>query len=262
MLKAAMDMMPVLEKETTLQRFSRPTLWHSDLHLGNIFVDNQDPTKITNIIDWQFTSIMPAFMQVQWPAFITPPDDYQTGVVKPELPPNFAELDSDEKDFALTERDRALLSKCYEAALVKSHLGSYLALTQTNSAASHLLTACESTYKDGIIPLRDSLMRLSERRAGEGLCSPCSYQFTDDEISKHNLELSQYRGWHELKRCTHELLQTDDDGWVSPQSNFDQVQARHDELFQLYVEREEVSPEEAKLAWFYVELESNTPAWT
>lgn len=50
-------------------------------------------------------------------------------MTKPELPANFDEMDSDEKAFAITERDKALLSKCYEAALAKNHLESYFALT-------------------------------------------------------------------------------------------------------------------------------------
>ncbi|KAI2821205.1 hypothetical protein CBS147343_7944 [Aspergillus niger] len=115
---------------TPLQKLSKTTLWHNDLHLGNICVSEEDPTAIVNIIDWQFTSIMPAFMQVQWPSFLAPPDGYEAGTVKPELPPNFEEMDADEKAFAITERDRALLSKCYEAALVKNHMPSYLAMTR------------------------------------------------------------------------------------------------------------------------------------
>ena len=35
------------------KEISRAALWHRDLHENNIFVDDQDPTKITSIIDWQ-----------------------------------------------------------------------------------------------------------------------------------------------------------------------------------------------------------------
>lgn len=109
----------MLAAHPALQRFSKPTLWHSDLHLGNIFVSDQDPTMIVGIIDWQFSSIMPAFTQVQWPTFLNPPENYQEGMVKPELPANFDEMDADEKAFAISERNQAMLAKCYEAALTK-----------------------------------------------------------------------------------------------------------------------------------------------
>ncbi|RDW68809.1 phosphotransferase family protein [Aspergillus mulundensis] len=235
-LETAMEVIPKLVGY--VQRFSRPTLWHGDLHLGNIFVCNKDPTRIVGIIDWQFVSIMPAFMQVQWPSFIRPPENYETGIVKPGLPPNFDEMDADEKGFAVTERDRALLSKCYEAALAKNHLQSYLALTRVNTLARDLLSLAENTWKHGIIPLRESLVQISENWRRIGLAGPCPYQLTDDDLSRHRVELSRYRDWHKLKEYTQELLHSDDDGWVPPHLDFDKVQARHAELFKLYMRKE------------------------
>ncbi|KAE8348917.1 kinase-like domain-containing protein [Aspergillus coremiiformis] len=254
-LEAAMKTIPKLADYTPLQRFSRPILWHRDLHLGNILVCNQDPTTIVGVIDWQFISIMPAFMQVQWPSFLSPPENYEVGIVKPELPPNFSEMDSDEKSFAMAERDQALLSKCYEAALAKSHLESYLALTKMDSALRHLFLFTDCTWKDGIVPLRDSLTWAAENWRPAGFSGPCPYQTTGDELSRHRLELSQYKDWHQLKSYTQELLHSDDDGWVPPQLDFDKVQTRHDELFQLYMQKEseELSEEEAKKLWFYVD---------
>ncbi|GKZ19282.1 hypothetical protein AbraIFM66951_011424 [Aspergillus brasiliensis] len=240
---------------TPLQKFSKPTLWHNDLHLGNIYVSEQDPTAIVNIIDWQFTSIMPAFMQVQWPSFLAPPDGYEAGTVKPELPPNFEEMDADEKAFAITERDRALLSKCYEAALVKNHMPSYLAMTRVDSAVRHLFSFAEDTTKDGIVPLRDCLTQVAEHWNEMGITEQCPYHITNEALSKHRLELARYNDWQTLKGYTQELLHSDDEGWVSPQLDFEKVQARHAELFQLYIEREteEITEEEAKRLWFYIE---------
>src|SRR5437870_180936 len=42
---------------------SKPTLWHSDLHSDNIFVDPSQPTRILNIIDWQAVNVSPLFLQ-------------------------------------------------------------------------------------------------------------------------------------------------------------------------------------------------------
>ena len=86
---------------------------------------------------------MPAFMQVQWSFFLDPPHNYEAGIVKPELPPNFDELDADEKVFAVTEKDQALLSKCCEAALTNSHLPSYYALNPVHSAIQHLFSSAK-----------------------------------------------------------------------------------------------------------------------
>ncbi|OJJ45136.1 hypothetical protein ASPZODRAFT_70346 [Penicilliopsis zonata CBS 506.65] len=257
-LEAVLTIMPELATSTSLRRFLKPRLWHADLHLGNIFVCDTDPTNIVNIIDWQFTSIGPAFMQVQWPSFLSPPDDYKFGMVKPELPPNSSEMDEDEQAYAITERDRALLSKCYEAALAKNHLQSYLAFTRVDPALRHLLAFCGNTSKTGIIPLRDSMMQISENWSQMGLSGCCSYSPTHEDLQRHAIELSTYQDWQRLKAYTQELLQTDDDGWVPPQLDFDQVKARHAELFNLYIQREaEVSSEaEARRLWFYVENRS------
>jgi hypothetical protein len=49
---------------------SKPTLWHSDLHSDNIFVDPSQPTKILNIIDWQAVNVSPLFLQARHPSLI------------------------------------------------------------------------------------------------------------------------------------------------------------------------------------------------
>lgn len=41
---------------------SKPVLFHPDFHARNIFVDPDDPTRITSVIDWQATAIEPAFV--------------------------------------------------------------------------------------------------------------------------------------------------------------------------------------------------------
>ncbi|EQL31398.1 hypothetical protein BDDG_12200 [Blastomyces dermatitidis ATCC 18188] len=123
-------------------------------------------------------------------------------------------MDSDEKAFAITERNKALLSKCYEAALVKSHLESYLALTRVDSAIQDLLSCPENMWKEGISP------------------AP--------------LQLSQYKDWHKVKEYTQELLHSDDAGWVPPQLDFEKVQARHNELFQLLFRENQKSCQKRK----------------
>jgi hypothetical protein len=49
---------------------ANPCLWHNDLHGDNIFVDPQNPEKITGIIDWQACHISPLFNHSPDPAFI------------------------------------------------------------------------------------------------------------------------------------------------------------------------------------------------
>ncbi|KAL2872274.1 uncharacterized protein BJX67DRAFT_368997 [Aspergillus lucknowensis] len=173
------------------------------------------PTRIVGIIDWQFSSILPAFMQVQWPG----------------------------------REDKTLLSKCYEAALAMNHLDSYSTVADVHPVIPHFLSSTKNTWKHGILALRDSLIRIFKNWHQIRPKELRPYQITKDKLLTHRRELSWHRDRHELKEYTQVLLQTDDDGWISPQFDFDRV------LFQLYLreESEEVPKEEARRLWFYIE---------
>jgi hypothetical protein len=108
---------------------------------------------------------------------------------------------------------------------------------------------------DGVVPLRDSLLQISKNWHHKGIRGPCPYKITPEDIFKHNVELSRFKDWQTLKRHTQELLQTGDDSWVNPRLDFDKAKARHDELSQVYMERETqvMSEEEARDLWFYIE---------
>ncbi|CAG8271823.1 unnamed protein product [Penicillium nalgiovense] len=42
-------------------------IWHNDLHMHNIFVDSENPSQISSIIDWQGTPIYPMFLVCHHP---------------------------------------------------------------------------------------------------------------------------------------------------------------------------------------------------
>ncbi|KAJ8114623.1 hypothetical protein OPT61_g3536 [Boeremia exigua] len=51
-----------LARTSTIRDVAVPTLLHPDIHKRNIFVSGADPSQIIGIIDWQSTSIEPAFV--------------------------------------------------------------------------------------------------------------------------------------------------------------------------------------------------------
>jgi hypothetical protein len=75
-------------------------LWHNDLHSDNIFVNEDRPTEITGIIDWQGVHISPAFLHVHFPSLIEYDGLILEGFEKPQLPSNFADLDVTAKEKA------------------------------------------------------------------------------------------------------------------------------------------------------------------
>lgn len=82
-LTSAKTIMERLESSAKLVSVSNPILWHTDLHLGNIYVSEDEPTRMVSIIDWQYVYVGPTFLQANWPEFLKPNDEYICGVVHP-----------------------------------------------------------------------------------------------------------------------------------------------------------------------------------
>lgn len=54
-----------LSRDPRIEKVSAPLLLHPDLHKRNIFVDPDNLTKITAVIDWQSTCLDPALFYFQ-----------------------------------------------------------------------------------------------------------------------------------------------------------------------------------------------------
>ena len=78
----------------------KPCLWHSDLHTENIFVNPDDPTEITAIIDWQSVEVAPLLSQAGRPPFLAHKGPQATGFDEPRLPSDFENLTKLEQDQA------------------------------------------------------------------------------------------------------------------------------------------------------------------
>ena len=61
LLNAGRRVIQELAEDPRLLEAGAATLCHADLHKRNIFVSGHDPSAVTTIIDWQPTSIEPAF---------------------------------------------------------------------------------------------------------------------------------------------------------------------------------------------------------
>lgn len=62
MLGSGLDVISKLIEEHQIQVAAAPTLLHPDLRWRNMYVSNDDPTAITVTINWQSSSIEPAFV--------------------------------------------------------------------------------------------------------------------------------------------------------------------------------------------------------
>ncbi|KAL8993080.1 MAG: hypothetical protein Q9169_006615, partial [Polycauliona sp. 2 TL-2023] len=77
LLDSGRDMASELIKDPRVQKAATPILLHHDLHKRNIYVLDEDPTVISDIIDWQSSSINPAFMYTNHvPDFASAPNEH------------------------------------------------------------------------------------------------------------------------------------------------------------------------------------------
>lgn len=67
------------------ERISSAHLWHDDLHLGNIFVDPSEPTKVVGLVDWQSTELSPLYFHARQSHFIDYEGPPNNGLEPPQL---------------------------------------------------------------------------------------------------------------------------------------------------------------------------------
>lgn len=259
MLRTTIKLMHVLSKSPKLQQYSQPALCHPDFHPGNIFVSHDDPTKISGVIDWQFTVVMPRFTQVRWPVFLNTPEGYQTNKETADLPTD-AENEvgwSKERTTEKQKRDQDRRAKCYEAAVVKTHPESYLALTEIDSAVRELFISCPYTYRDGILPVRNYLIKIFQNWSQFQLSEDCPYKFSQEEIAQHQKQFDEYKDWIEMRQRTQEMLGCNDGGWVPPGVDFEEAKRKHSKLYEDFVrckmKYNNMPESEARKLWLFRE---------
>ncbi|ETI22030.1 hypothetical protein G647_06100 [Cladophialophora carrionii CBS 160.54] len=236
LLETTIEVMKVVGTHSDLLHHSRPTLCHTDLHMGNIFVSEDDPSEISAFIDWQFIQIGPMFLQARWPVFLTPPKDYPVGIVKPKLPDDYEDLDEEGKKEADYRFKQAMTAKAYEIRCLLDNKDAYDAM-QVPRVYRELFIRCGNTWEEGPAPLRECLIAISNNWHELGLPGECPYTFQAADIQKHEKQFEDYKEWHLAREFAKEYLDTDADGWIPPEIDFNRKQEQNKALFALYVER-------------------------
>lgn len=248
MAKAVMSR---LDSDTLIDRASQPVLWHTDLHMGNIYVSNEDSTKIVSLIDWQSIVVSPLFLQARFPEFLPVDEDYAFGSEIPKLPPNYDQMDADDKEIAGFKLQEAKLAKAYELSSGSQNKQAYKALF-IPSFLRELFVRCGEVSEEGVIPLRACLIQLSKAWNDVGFTGKCPFSFSEDDIQKHDQQFEEYRNFHRVQEIARTLLDTDSEGWVAPQLDFAMKQQQNEELLQLIMSRSNEynkSPEGVQRIW-------------
>ncbi|KDQ15000.1 hypothetical protein BOTBODRAFT_625693 [Botryobasidium botryosum FD-172 SS1] len=197
------------------------TLWHTDLHEGNVVVEPDGFPGITGIIDWQNTWIGPRFIQAKFaPLFAYEGTLFDPRKHKPpEWPSNFDELDEEEKAEWKEQFFSLARHKLYEISLRTRHQEHRSVLTYPHLKTMVLLFHSASrTWTDGLVSLRQALIKVAahwETIAGPGVHCPLS--FGEAELEDHE-EIYARLGLYEGRLQTIlEAFQISQDGAVEPE---------------------------------------------
>ncbi|KAH7091577.1 kinase-like domain-containing protein [Paraphoma chrysanthemicola] len=200
-----------LAMDPRFQRAAVPVMIHPDLHKRNIFVSEEDPNVISAIIDWQSSSIEPAF----WYA---------------DEVPDFAQPCPDPLDKDRTEPKSEACAKAFDA---------YVRLLAPKLATARSIDAnlfrpfryCYRTWEDGIVAFREELIQTSLHWKELGLKGSCPYPLPGpDDLLHHQKDCKQFEAAQQLTHSLSSLLNTASDGWV-PSEAWEATEVAHQELF-------------------------------
>lgn len=128
-------------------------LWHTDLHSGNIFIEEG---HITSIIDWQSAWAGPLFTQARHPQLV----DYQGEVIL-KFPQNYKDLTDDEKIPIRRQVTSSIILHLYENFTAKANPRlSKVFSTEHGRTRGEVISFASDTWDDDILPFRESLIRI------------------------------------------------------------------------------------------------------
>ena len=251
-LNMAMEVMSKLDTASIITRQSQPVLWHTDLHMGNIFVSPEDPTKVVSLIDWQSIPVSPLLLQARFPEFLSLDDSgYVIDSAMPELPENYDTLDALDKQIAEYKTRLAKMAKGYEASSGLYNPQAYRAFVLAEFI-QNLFTRCGEASEEGVIPLRACLIEIAGTWDGFGFEGQCPFSFNEEDIQKHEQQFQDYRNFHGIHEVARKLLDTDSEGWISPQLDFTLKAQLNKDLLEEVMRRSgeyNKSPEEVRRIW-------------
>ncbi|KMU83196.1 hypothetical protein CIHG_00978 [Coccidioides immitis H538.4] len=129
------------------------TIWHTDLHASNLFVDKG---HITSVIDWQEAWTGPLVLQGHHPHLV----DYQGDIIL-EPPPNFKDLELNEKAQLKKQIASSIILYLYEqqTAKLNPNLNRVLHL-KLGRVRCEPISFVSNTWDDDILPLHELLINV------------------------------------------------------------------------------------------------------
>lgn len=253
-LQDTLKVMPyILPKEGFL---NESIIWHNDLHLENMFVDANDPTKITRIIDWQAVTIYPLFLTACYPSAIDhgwpKPDD----PTKPTLPSNILELKPGDQKKERKQYLEQTLWFLYEIQTQLDAPDFFHAYHYSETLPCQILRMIGSTFDDGEQHIQSLLAALADEDGWKQLVDTdeqgiaviqCPLSYSQEELDNQGLE---YTKWEKDVERKAQILKeigvyTGWTGSISPHE-YDEVIRRLEGAKERFLDRESRTAEQRK----------------
>ena len=158
----------------SIQKAAAPTLVHPDYHKRNIFVAPEDPSVITGVIDWQSSSVEPAFEYTrEYPDFISMPEHlaYEDG-------------HEETREQKIAKNTASVCQKAYDVSM-KARSPKIQAARELDRAMIRPFLYCHTSWRDSATAFRDVLIKISQRWSELGLPGTCRYRPTREELERH-----------------------------------------------------------------------------
>jgi hypothetical protein len=251
LLEASEQVIKEVVKSPLIQNVAAPMLLHPDFHKRNIFVSDEDPTRITAVIDWQSTGIEPVFSFAnETPDLVADPAiDMLLFEDAPDTSPRQTQSSQDEK----LETEISICEQTFEAAL-KGWVPKLHDVRALDGTLLKPIRFCHTTWRDGAATLRQELIELSQRWNELSLPGSCPYQPSSEELTRHTKEWDDFETFQCLKLFLACSLNSSTDGWVPPEAweaAKDANQALFEEWMKTVAESEDpdLSEERGRKLW-------------
>ncbi|KAL1856153.1 hypothetical protein Plec18170_004022 [Paecilomyces lecythidis] len=199
----------------------RPTLWHTDLHLNNIYVD-LDWQTIMDIIDWQGATVAPLILQARIPRMVRCVTPLPLGWVMPEKPTDYDTMSEQQKKKEDKSYEDALCYKYYEVQTAKMNPLHYAAITHKYTRSLPCIklvkSVCGGWSSEGAFRLRSSLLAMVDHWDEINPNNTnCPISFTEEERNLHNEEMENRDYIDQVMENFQEAGLLPADGIVEPQ---------------------------------------------
>lgn len=176
-------------------------VWHNDLHMDNVFVDTEDPSQITSIIDWQAVPIYPMFLIAHHPSLIEYEGPRLHGFVQPTLPENFTTLDPEAQKAAKKLFVAQSLWLTYEIEVQRAAPQLLRTFRHRETLPGQVLGMIGSIYDDGEPYMQSLLADITKEHVWKEVVGEdesgdpsvlCPLRYSEQDLAKQKREYAKW----------------------------------------------------------------------